>query len=85
MVSYQKAYNFITKNYKKEEIKNVFKKIQQKVENIKRKSNYKYDDIQIIEAILNTKKDMSIILKMFFILYLAQILNIDFEEEELII
>ena len=85
MLSYQKAYYAIKKNYKEDEIKSILQKIKQKIEYIKTKCNNKYDDIEIIEAILNTKKDMHNIIKMFFVLYLAQILNIDFEEEELII
>lgn len=80
MVEYIRAYNFITKNYTKEEIRNIFKKIEQKVEGIKARCDNRYDTIQIVEAILNVKK-MHNIIKMFFVLYLAQILNIDFEED----
>jgi arsenate reductase-like glutaredoxin family protein len=84
MVSYQKAYNFIMRNYTKEEIKNILSKIDKKVEEIKRKCNNKYDTIEVVEAILNTKKDMHNIIKMFFVLYLGQVLDIDFLEEDVI-
>lgn len=77
MIDYAKAYYAIKKNYKEDEIKSILQKIKQKIEYIKTKCNNKYDDIEIIDAILNTKKDMHIVLKMFFVLYLSTILEFD--------
>jgi hypothetical protein len=73
----------ISKNYTKEEIKNILQKIDKKIEFLQKKFNNKYDKIEIVNAIIKNEK--TLIIKMFFILYLQNLLSLNFEDLEEVI
>jgi hypothetical protein len=68
----------ISKNYTKEEIKNILQKIDKKIEFLQKQFNYKYDKIEITNAIIQNEK--TLIIKMFFIIYLSNLLSLNQED-----
>ena len=78
MNRYELANYVISKNYTKKEIKNILQKIDKKIEFLQKQFNYKYDKIEIANAIIKNEK--TLIIKMFFIIYLSNLLSLNQED-----